>query len=80
LNADNSVAAGTVTLIAESDASEVTFWNGHRVLGRASVSGGRATLTVNLATWPYRRAYFWAHATGTSGVENASRVIRVSRF
>jgi hypothetical protein len=80
LNADNSVATGTVTLTAESDASEVAFHNGHQFLGRASVSGGRATLTVNLATWPHRRAYFWAQASGSGGVDNASRVVRVSRF
>lgn len=76
---DETLQAGTVVLVVESDAAAVTFWNGNRVVGTAAVVNGQATLTTSLATWPYRRAYFWASAT-RDGVVNTSRVLRVRRF
>lgn len=76
---DEALNAGTVVLVVESDAAQVTFWNANRVIGTAPVVGGQATFTTSLSTWPYRRAYLWAHAT-TNGVTNTSRVIRVRRF
>jgi hypothetical protein len=78
--ADDAVATGLVTLVAESNGSTVQFHLGNRVLATVPVVGGRATYTFDMATHAYRRAYFWALATGANGATNASRVIRVRRF
>ncbi|MGH2396325.1 MAG: G8 domain-containing protein, partial [bacterium] len=78
--ADESLAAGSITLAVRTDASEVEFYQANQSLGRVRVLGGYATLTVNMANHPRRRAYFWALAYGSNGAVNASRVLRVMKF
>ncbi|MGH2403373.1 MAG: hypothetical protein ACRDGN_02810, partial [bacterium] len=77
--ADESVAAGSVTLTVQTDAAEVEFYQANRSLGRVTVSGGFATMTFNMASHPRRRAYFWAEAS-QGGAVSATRVIRVVKF
>ncbi len=78
--ADETIATGSITLTAESNGASVRFYQANRVLATVQVSSGRATHTFNMAQHPYRRAYFWALATGQNGATNASRVIRVNKF
>lgn len=77
---DDAVASGSITLVAESSGTSVRFYLANRVLATVPVVSGRATYTFNMSAHPYRRAYFWALATGQNGATNASRVIRVNRF
>lgn len=76
---DDVVANGSVTLVAESDASVVEFYQANHLLARAPVINGRATFTFNMSQHPNRRGYFWAEAE-RDGVVNVSRVIRVRKF
>jgi hypothetical protein len=78
--ADDVVANGRVRLTAESNASHVDFYLAHWFLERIPVSNGQATLEFDVSTHPYRRAYFYAVATGPGGASAASRVIRVRRW
>jgi hypothetical protein len=75
---DDQVAAGPVTLTVETDASEVVFYQAHRVIARVPVAGQVAQVTFDMRNHPHRRAYFWARAE-RNGVTSASRVIRVRK-
>lgn len=77
--ADDVIDADTVTLIAESNAAEVVFWQANHVLARVPVVNGRATFTFDMRQHPHRRAYFWAGAA-SNGAASTSRVIRVRKF
>jgi hypothetical protein len=74
------VVSGVVRLEVETDAAAVQFYQANQLLATVTATGGRAILDFNMATFPHRRAYFWAQATGSGGAVNTTRVIRVRRF
>jgi len=77
---DDVVTTGVIRLEVETDAPQVDFYQANHLLARVAPVGGRASLDFDMSTFPRRRAYFWALATGTNGAVNTSRVIRVRRF
>lgn len=77
---EDSVETGMITLVAETTGTSVRFYQANRLLATVPVVGGRATFSFDMSQHPYRRAYFWAHATGANGAVNASRIVRVRKF
>ncbi len=77
---DDATAPGMVRLTVQTDATQVDFYQAHHFLGRVAVVGGSASLDVNMAQHPNRRAYFWALTTSANGAVHTSRVIRLRRF
>lgn len=77
--ADDIVEDGSVTLVVDTNATSVQFFEANRALATVPVVSGRATLVYDMSRFPYRRAYFWAQATA-NGVVGTSRVLRVRKF
>lgn len=77
--ADDSVASGTVTVCAETDAPTVEFWAAGQKIATVSSAGLLAQASFNMATWPQSRAYIYAKAIGSSGRYTVSRVLRIRK-
>lgn len=77
--ADDSVASGTVTVCAETDAPTVEFWAAGLKIATVSSAGLLAQVAFNMATWPYSRAYIYAKAIESSGRYTLSRVLRIRK-
>jgi hypothetical protein len=78
--ADETLAAGAVTVCAETDAETVEFYVGNRLITRVENVRGFAQATFDMRNWPGRRGYFYAKGIDTNGQHAYSRVIRVRRF
>ncbi|MDR7523573.1 MAG: G8 domain-containing protein [Armatimonadota bacterium] len=77
--ADETIESGSVTLVVDTNATSVQFFEANRLLATVPVVGGRATLVYDMSRHPYRRAYFWAQASA-NGVVGTSRVLRIRKF
>lgn len=77
--ADDTIEAGNVTLVVDTNATSVEFFEANRPLATVPVVSGRATLVYDMSRHPYRRAYFWAQASA-DGVVGTSRVLRIRKF
>jgi hypothetical protein len=78
--ADDAVATGMITLCVETNAEDLEFYVGPRLIGRLDNVNGFAQMTFDMRTWPNRRGYFYAKGIAPNGRHNYTRVIRVRRY
>lgn len=78
--ADETLATGSVTVCAETDAESVEFYVGNRLITRVDNVRGFAQATFDMRSWPHRRGYFYAKGIDANGQQGYTRVIRVRRY
>jgi hypothetical protein len=78
--ADETLATGSISVCAETDAETVEFFVGSRLIARVDNVRGFARANFDMRSWPGRRGYFYARGIDRNGQQNYSRVIRVRRF
>jgi hypothetical protein len=77
--ADETVSGGLVTLCVETNAEDLEFYVGSRLIAHQDNVRGFAQVSFDMRTWPHRRGYFYAKGIGANGQTAYTRVLRVRK-